>query len=78
MDLHDNIVRFELKAEKNRTVKRIYGNADWNDFTDERIYHAYYSNVVEPIYNYLNNIYAPNCLSLGRKLITKHRSKKNT
>lgn len=78
MNLNDNVVRFELKAERNRTVKRIYGTADWNDFTDERIYHAYFTNVIEPIHNYLNNIYTPNCLSLGRKLITKYRSKKNT
>jgi hypothetical protein len=78
INLNDNVVRFELKAERNRTVKRIYGTADWNDFTDERIYYAYFTNVVEPIHNYLNNIYTPNCLSLGRKLITKYRSKKNT
>lgn len=78
MNLNDNIVRFELKAERNRTVKRIYGTANWNDFTDERIYLAYFSNVIEPIHNYLDNIYTSNCLSLGRKLITKYRSKKNT
>jgi hypothetical protein len=75
MDLHDNIVRFELKAGKSRTVKRIYGTAKWNDLSDEKIYQAYFSNVIKPIHNYVENIYSPYCLSLGKKLIMKHKNR---
>ncbi|MBB2181444.1 hypothetical protein H0486_00850 [Lachnospiraceae bacterium MD1] len=78
MDLHDNILRIELKASKNRTVKKLYGTTSWNEFTNERVYQAYFNNIISQIHLYLNSVYSPYCLKLGGKLIKKHKSKKNT
>lgn len=78
MDLQDNIIRFELKASKNRTVKRIYGTASWNEFTNEKVYQAYFNIIISQIHLYLNSVYTPYCLKLGGKLIKKYISKKNT
>jgi hypothetical protein len=78
MDLHDNIPRIELKASKNRTVKKLYGTASWNEFTNERVYQAYFNNIISQIHLYLNSVYTPYCLKLGGTLIKKYKSKKNT
>lgn len=78
MDLHDNILRIELKASKNRTVKKLYGTTSWNEFTNEKVYQAYFNNIISQIHLYLNSVYTPYCLKLGGKLIKKYKGKKNT